>query len=215
MQLSGYKHTQSQISFSSDRFFPVVVRDMNNMPVKAWFSQLNLSDPVDVAAMKTVKNSWTEKKGDAYTRNIYSQFEEGKPVYAVELDSKKGSLYDKLLGLASYHIEGNDTFKLDFLQASPNSSFKAPKGNREYRGAGTALMYGLVKIAEIVESKLFKLYSATSDNFYDRLKMEKRGIYMTYDRPEMGDFLKRQESEFDLLLQKQPKKTEEMALKCS
>jgi hypothetical protein len=43
--------------------------------------------------------------------------------------------------------------------------------------------------------------------------MEKRGIYMTFDQYEMDYFLKRQETEFDLLLQKQPKKTEEIVLR--
>ena len=213
MQLTGYKHTKNQVYFSSTKISRTVVRDMNDMPVKAWFSRLNLSDLVDAAAMEKVKEKWTEQKEVNFVNDIYKKFEDKKPIYAIELDSPEGTLYDKLLCLSSSYAE-RDTFELDFIQASPNSSFSAPKGNREYKGAGTALMYELVKIAKIEGSKLFELFPL-ADDFYKKLGMVERNLHMTFDRHEMGDFLKRQKAEFDLLLQKQPAKTEKMVSRCS
>ena len=213
MQVNAYRPNQNQVSFSSTKISRTVVRDMNDMPVKAWFSRLNFSDPVDKEAMEKAKVQWKRQQEWNYANDIYDEFKIGQPVYAIELDSANGSLSDRLLCLASTHLK-NDTFKLYFLQASPNSSFKALKEERKYKGAGTALMYGLVKIAELEKAKMFKLRSDT-DDFYRILGMVERNLHMTFNQHEMNDFLKRQESEFDLLLQKQPKKTEEMALKCS
>ena len=214
MQVNAYRPNQNQVSFSSIKISPTVVRDLKGLPVKAWFSKLSLSDPLDAKVMKRVNDFWKEEKGIYFANDIYEKFKAGQPVYALELDSPEGSLYDKLLGLASPHIQ-NDTFVLDFLQSSPNSSFEAAKKNRKFKGAGTALMYGLVKIAEQEKAKLFKLCSGAANAFYKTLGMKKENNLMTFNQSEMGDFLKRQKTEFDLLLQKQPAKTDGMALKCS
>ena len=213
MQLTGLKYTKNQVSFGSIKISPTVVRDVNDMPVKAWFSRLNFSDPVDKEAMEKVKVQWKRQQEWNYANDIYDEFKIGQPVYAIELDSANGSFSDRLLCLASSHV-GNDTFRLYFLQASPNSSFKIPKENRKYKGAGTALMYELVKIAELEKAKMFKLLSHT-DDFYRKLGMVERNLHMTFDKSEMKDFLKRQKTEFDLLLQKQPAKTDGMVSRCS
>ena len=70
MQLSGYKHTQNQVSFGSYRFFPIVVKDIKGRSVKAWFSQLNSSDPVDKEAMEKVKEKWTKQKEGNFANYI-------------------------------------------------------------------------------------------------------------------------------------------------
>ena len=211
MQVNAYRSNQTRVSFSSERFFPVVVRDLKGLPVKAWFSKLIISDTFDTKGMKKVNDIWTKEKGVYYADDIYKKFEEGKPVYAVELVSTEGTLYDRLLCIASIHKE-KKTFKLDYIQSSTNSSFNSSNEKRQYKGAGTALMYGLVKIAEKGGSNLFKLFSATADSFYEKLGMVENSAYMTFDRFEMIDFLKRQESEFKALLQKQHQKTDEIKL---
>ena len=213
MQLTGLKYTKNQVSFGSIKISPTVVRDMNDRPVKAWFSRLNFSDPVDKEAMEKVKVQWKSQQEWNFANYIYKKFEDKKPIYAIELDSTNGSLSDKLLCLASSHKE-KDTFELKCLLSSPNSSFEAPYDARKYKGAGTALIYGLVKIAKLEKATMFKLLSIT-DDFYKKLGMAERSVYMTFDRHEMKDFLKRQKAEFDLLLRKQQAKTEETVLRCS
>ncbi|MEI8388938.1 MAG: hypothetical protein WCG23_03525 [bacterium] len=210
MQLTGYKHTKNQVSFGSYRFFPIVVKDMNNRHVKAWFSQLNFSDPVDAAAMKKVKELWVKhyiNKNEISFINypyydlkeyIYKEFETRKSVFAIELDSDK-NLFDKLLCLASAHKE-KDTFKLDYIMASPNSFFGTGE-KKEYKGVGTALMCGLVKIAKLGGAKSFELYPVV-DDFYTRLGMEKINDYMTFNRIEMIAFLERQKSKFNAFSKK-------------
>ena len=124
MQVNAYRSNQTRVSFSSERFFPVVVRDLKGLPVKAWFSKLIISDTFDTKGMKKVNDIWTKEKGVYYADDIYKKFEEGKPVYAVELVSTEGTLYDRLLCIASIHKE-KKTFKLDYIQSSPNSSFNS------------------------------------------------------------------------------------------
>ena len=79
--------------------------------------------------------------------------------------------------------------------ASPNSFFGTGE-KKEYKGVGTALMCGLVKIAKLGGAKSFELYPVV-DDFYTRLGMEKRNDYMIFDRTEMIAFLERQKAKFN------------------
>jgi hypothetical protein len=211
MQINNYNYNKNQVSFGSKRIFPVVVRDMNDMPVKAWFSKLKLSDPVDMAALKRVDKEWQGQKGVLYAdlSKTFKVYETCKPelsLYAIELDSS-GNLYDKLLCFANMGKGYLNSLYLSVLQAAPNSSFTAGN-NRKYKGAGTALMYGLVRTTKKNKAEMLTLCGDEAFDFYDKLGMIKRTVdpenpkMFTFLPDEMRNFIKRQKAEFKALSQK-------------
>jgi hypothetical protein len=151
--------------------------------------------------MEKVNKEWnyTKNKGVYLGVSLYDEFKNGNFIHAVELDSHK-KLYDRLLCLSG-SLKNTDDFILEHIQAAPNSSFEAGF-NRKYKGAGTALMYGLIKTAQKTKAKMFKLFSL-QDNFYNKLGMIlNKDLDMTFNPAEMGNFLKRQKAEWKALSQK-------------
>ncbi len=202
MEIIGNKYNYNNLSFGSRKIMPVFVRDMNNRPVKAWFSKLNFLNPEDIDAMGKIAKEWKGKPGikyddlkSYYIDKIHSSFKEGYPVYAIEKDDK-GNLFDKILCLHSTSrylrdkIYTKNPFKkllnlipgikmygiwLEYLQASPNSNYFAGI-NRIYKGVGEAAMYGLAKFALNDTKKKIKNIELCSlyetIEFYSGLKMK-------------------------------------------
>lgn len=187
MRINNYNCNKNQASFGSKRIFPVVIRDMNNMPVKAWFSRLKLSDDADKIAMEKICEDW---KGSPFLDNIYTSFKNGFPIHAVETDSRQ------IVSLANAE-HTNNSFKLCYILTSPDSRFGS--SNRKFKGVGEALMFGIVKTAKKTAT-IFKLISTTaSRGFYEELKMVLRNGHKTFNSSEMSDFLKRQKTEWKAL----------------
>lgn len=192
MQVNNYSHNQNPVSFGSKRIFPVIIRDMNNKPVKAWFTRLNPSDSVDKEAIKRIDRHW-----GIYAGYLYSDFINYKrPAYAIEKDSSE-DLYNRFLCLATLKFQKKkNEVELLALQSAPISSSKSY--TRQYKGAGTALMYGIVRTIEKLKAQSFTLDSA-ADGFYEKLGMVKREGCMTFIPDEMHNFIKRQKAEWKVL----------------
>ena len=186
MQVNNYRN--NNVSFGSKRIFPAHAKEMYTKKVlPAWFSRLKLSDPVDVAAMREIRSDWDYTTGDKHAQIICDLFRLGMPVYALELESPK-SLSRKILCLAAIKRKESN-LNLRYIQSSPESSYNT-EYIRIYKGAGTAVMRGLVRIAKKAGVSLFKL-SATqsSKDFYKKLGMVERNRHMTFNPEEMKQFL--------------------------
>ncbi len=189
MQVTRNKYNNNYSAFGSKKLMPVVVRDMNNRPLKAWFSQLQLSDPEDVEAMEILSQEWQGKPGIKFIKDIYKKFNKKNLVFAIEKDCPE-SLPDRILCLSTtkiYNINIKENpFKkllnlmpwvkvnkekialsLNLLQSSPDSCYHA-EANRIYKGAGEASMYGLVSLAYSNNEKMNILKLATNtDDFHN------------------------------------------------
>jgi len=199
MQVNSYNnYNKNQISFGSKRILPVIVKDMNNKPVKAWFSRLRLSDPMDVDKMKKAQN-WIDF-------NIYCAFQDGKPIYAIEKDSPSSNSPGKLMCIATTKSIEN-SFYFDFIQSAPNCSSRSEE-KRQFKGVGTALMYGLVRFAEKSKAKWFSLTSvAEANSFYQKMDMQKINGMWQFDEAGMHNFIKKQRGkEFKVILPKKPER---------
>ncbi len=194
MQLNNHTNNKNKISFGSKKILPVFVRNMHEMPVNAWFTRLRLSDPNDVATMEKIGREWKVgvHKGVFQGPYLNEKFKTGKSIYAIELNSST-TLYNNLLCVSALDVK-KDIFMHD-LQASPNSCYEAGN-NRKYKGVGTALMFGIVRIALKTKEKTLQFLNANPD-FYKSLKLSSYS-----EKPEMLNFIKRQQDEWKTLFQK-------------
>ncbi|MEI7475284.1 MAG: hypothetical protein WCK67_10965 [bacterium] len=198
--INNHNFNQSNITFKSQKLFPVAVKDMADGYVKGWITKLDPSDPEDSATMKKVGQEWRISKypGVVQGKILNNEFNSGHDCFAVELDSFKKSLYDKLLCLSSTEIK--DELYLSCLQAAPNSTFEAGT-NRKYKGAGTALMYGILNIALKTKDKICQ-FSNANKPFYKSLNIPNTNTdkdipdYTIYDSSGMEDFIQRKTEEW-------------------
>ena len=192
MQITDNNYNKNRIFFGSKRILPVIVRDINDKPVKAWFSRLDFYNKADRAAMDQICKTW---KGSPFLAELCIAFENRNLVYAIETDSKK------ILSLAEVaHLGCSRIFELYRILTSPDSRFRAI--NRKFKGAGEALMYGLVRFAE-KSATIFQVGATPSaKDFYESLDMVERDEKMTFNPDEMRDFIKTQKAKWKALLQK-------------
>lgn len=196
MQINSYSSNQNRPSFGRRPLFEAFVRGKDDLPVKVVATELEESDS---AVLETLERNW-----HGYVYRIHKDFIKKEPVYAIELDRPNKSFSDNVLCLASA-TKKCDVFELNYLQTLP-ASCHGSDGIRDYKGAGAAMVYGLVKIAQEAQAKIFRVGSiASAVDFYEKhLKMVRNGTYndltyMIFTQQGMNDFVARQEAAFATL----------------
>lgn len=197
-QRIGHKN---DISFRSQKIFPVKIYDRCAKPVDAWFSRLKSTDAEDREAVDFLDE----------TRKIVPrskcEFDKSVPTFAIELPGKE-KLKDRIRCLAllgnnyKSRIKDDKVFYVDRIDVIPEDRHDNPC--RTYRRVGTAMIYGLTKFAKRLNCNKLRLWNAKHAFYNDGLGMSNEYVskifripFAKIERDEMDGFIRGMEQTYN------------------
>lgn len=195
----------SNVFFRSTPLYDVNIKKINSdrttTLVPAKVTLLDINDPTDQAAVQKLTGCWPHNRITALITNFFHH-KSLSDFFAIELDNPKLPLFKRILSLAACeaatHGVKDDGYEVKYIQSSPKSIYG--EKDREYKGSGKLLMYGVCKHALDEDYSSVSLYS-TNHDFYDAIGMpqeyqQDKG-YRIFQGNTLFNFLSKTEREYN------------------